>query len=126
MAEHVAVVFDLPQEFTLLFVHLLLSRSRGGLAGIVGTLWPVIIPNWFGDAFSIFLLREFFLTIPEEDLDAARVDGLGELRVLTSVVVRALRSRTNTCVRPCRSPPPRFEAAVVNATFEPSPEIDGS
>src|SRR5204862_3023895 len=55
---------------------------------LVGTLWPVIIPNWLGDAFSIFLLRQFFLTIPEEYLDAARVDGCGELRILATVVVR--------------------------------------
>ena len=51
-------------------------------------LWPLIIPNWLGDAFSIFLLRQFFLTIPEEYLDAARVDGCGELRILTTVVLR--------------------------------------
>jgi multiple sugar transport system permease protein len=55
---------------------------------LVGTLWPVIIPSWLGDAFSIFLLRQFFLTIPEEYLDAARVDGCGEFRILTTVVVR--------------------------------------
>src|SRR5207253_3620149 len=55
---------------------------------LIGTLWPVIIPNWLGDAFSIFLLRQFFLTIPEEYLDAARVDGCGELRILGTVVVR--------------------------------------
>jgi multiple sugar transport system permease protein len=55
---------------------------------LVGTLWPLILPNWLGDAFSIFLLRQFFLTIPEEYLDAARVDGCGELRILTTVVLR--------------------------------------
>src|SRR5437879_4386577 len=55
---------------------------------LIGTLWPLIIPNWFGDAFSIFLLRQFFLTIPEEYLDAARVDGCGELRILMTVVLR--------------------------------------
>src|SRR5262249_45281966 len=49
---------------------------------LVGNLGPLIIPNWFGDAFSIFLLRQFFMTIPEEYLDAARVDGCGELRIL--------------------------------------------
>jgi multiple sugar transport system permease protein len=54
----------------------------------VGSLWPLIIPNWLGDAFSIFLLRQFFLTIPEEYLDAARVDGCGEVRILTTVVLR--------------------------------------
>jgi len=56
--------------------------------GLVGGLAPLIIPSWFGDAFSIFLLRQFFLTIPEEYLDAARVDGCGELRILTTVVCR--------------------------------------
>ena len=56
--------------------------------GLVGELGPLIIPNWFGDAFSIFLLRQFFLTIPEEYLDAARVDGCGELRILVTVVLR--------------------------------------
>jgi multiple sugar transport system permease protein len=54
----------------------------------LGSLWPLIIPAWFGDAFSIFLLRQFFLTVPEEYLDAARVDGCGELRILTTVVLR--------------------------------------
>jgi multiple sugar transport system permease protein len=55
---------------------------------LIGGLAPLIIPSWFGDAFSIFLLRQFFLTIPEEYLDAARVDGCGELRILATVVVR--------------------------------------
>ena len=55
---------------------------------LVGTLGPLIIPNWFGDAFSIFLLRQFFMTIPEEYLDAARVDGCGEFRILLTVVLR--------------------------------------
>jgi multiple sugar transport system permease protein len=55
---------------------------------LVGSLGPLIIPNWFGDAFSIFLLRQFFLTIPEEYLDAARVDGCGELRIQATVVLR--------------------------------------
>jgi len=55
---------------------------------LIGTLWPLIIPAWLGDAFSIFLLRQFFLTIPEEYLDAARVDGCGEFRILLTVVLR--------------------------------------
>jgi multiple sugar transport system permease protein len=55
---------------------------------LVGSLWPLILPNWFGDAFAIFLLRQFFLTVPQEYVDAARVDGCGELRILTTVVCR--------------------------------------
>lgn len=52
-----------------------------------GTLWPLIVPMAFGDAYSIFLLRQFLLTIPREYLDAARVDGCGELRTLLKVVL---------------------------------------
>jgi multiple sugar transport system permease protein len=52
-----------------------------------GTLWPLIIPMAFGDAFAIFLLRQFLLTIPDEYLDSAKVDGCGELRTLIRVVI---------------------------------------
>jgi len=52
-----------------------------------GTLWPLIIPMAFGDAFSIFLLRQFLMTIPNEYLDAAKVDGCGDLRTLLKVVL---------------------------------------
>ena len=65
-----------------------------------GTLWPLIIPMAFGDAFSIFLLRQFLLTIPQEYLDAAKVDGCGDLRALLRVVAAdgaSRRSRPSRC-----------------------------
>ncbi|MEW2548219.1 carbohydrate ABC transporter permease [Streptomyces sp. NPDC047002] len=52
-----------------------------------GSLWPLIIPMAFGDAYSIFLLRQFLLTIPNEYIESAKVDGCGELRTLLRVVV---------------------------------------
>jgi multiple sugar transport system permease protein len=76
----------LPAQVTAVPLYVMWSKL-----GLVGTLWPVILPNWFGDAFSIFLLRQFFLTIPEEYADAARVDGCGELRVMLTVVLRLAR-----------------------------------
>nr|WP_221378274.1 carbohydrate ABC transporter permease [Actinoplanes polyasparticus] len=60
-------------------------------AGLTGSLWPLIIPALFGDAFCIFLLRQFLLTIPSEYLDAARVDGCGEWRTLLRVVLPMAR-----------------------------------
>ena len=42
---------------------------------LTGTLWPLIVPLGFGDAFSIFLLRQFLVTVPREYMDAAKVDG---------------------------------------------------
>ena len=55
--------------------------------GLTGSLWPLILPNLLGDAFSIFLLRQFFLTIPKEYTEAARLDGCGELRTMLRVIV---------------------------------------
>jgi len=59
--------------------------------GLTGSLWPLILPMLAGDAFSIFLLRQFMVTIPDEYLDAARVDGCGEWRTLLRVVVPMAR-----------------------------------
>lgn len=55
--------------------------------GWIGTSLPLIVPNYFGGAFSIFLLRQFFLTIPLELSDAARIDGCGEFGIYRRVVL---------------------------------------
>jgi len=56
--------------------------------GWLDTLWPLIVPHWFGGGpFFIFLLRQFFLTIPRELEDAARIDGAGTWRVFTRIVL---------------------------------------
>jgi multiple sugar transport system permease protein len=79
----VLIAMMLPPQVTVIPVYVMWAKLH-----LVGTLWPLILPNLLGDAFSIFLLRQFFLTIPEEYLDAARVDGCGEFRILTTVVLR--------------------------------------
>ena len=53
----------------------------------IGSLKPLIVPSFFGDAFSIFLLRQFFLTIPKELSDAGRVDGATEFQLMWRVIV---------------------------------------
>ena len=55
--------------------------------GWIGTFRPLWIPAWFGSAFNIFLLRQFFLTIPRELSDAATVDGCSELQVFRHVIL---------------------------------------
>ena len=55
--------------------------------GWVGTFKPLWVTAWFGSAFSIFLLRQFFLGLPKDLLDAARIDGCSELEILWHVVV---------------------------------------
>jgi multiple sugar transport system permease protein len=84
----VLVALMLPPQVTVVPLYVMWAKFHPFGFDFIGTLWPVILPNWLGDAFSIFLLRQFFLTIPEEYLDAARVDGCGELRILTTVVLR--------------------------------------
>jgi multiple sugar transport system permease protein len=79
----VLVALMLPPQVTVVPLYVMWAKLH-----LVGTLWPLIVPNFFGDAFAIFLLRQFFMTIPEEYIDAARVDGCGELRILTTVVCR--------------------------------------
>lgn len=53
----------------------------------IGSLKPLIVPSFFGDAFSIFLLRQFFLTIPRELSDAARVEGASDFQILRRVII---------------------------------------
>jgi multiple sugar transport system permease protein len=72
----------LPQQVTAVPLYVLFAKLH-----LVGTLAPLVLPSFFGDAFSIFLLRQFFLTIPQDYVDAARVDGAGEWRILRQVVV---------------------------------------
>jgi multiple sugar transport system permease protein len=79
----VLLAMMLPPQVTIIPVYVMFAHLH-----LVGTVWPLIIPNWFGDAFSIFLLRQFFMTIPNEYLDAARIDGCGELRIMFQVVAR--------------------------------------
>jgi multiple sugar transport system permease protein len=79
----VLVALMLPPQVTVVPLYVMWAKLD-----LVGSLWPLILPNWFGDAFAIFLLRQFFLTIPQEYIDAARVDGCGEIRILLTVVLR--------------------------------------
>lgn len=59
--------------------------------GWIGTLAPLIVPSFFGDAFSIFLLRQFMRSIPDELSDAARIDGANELTILLRIIVPLAR-----------------------------------
>lgn len=58
--------------------------------GIYGTFWGVILPT-AATALGIFLARQFFLSIPDELLEAAKLDGAGQLRIFWSVVLPLAR-----------------------------------
>jgi multiple sugar transport system permease protein len=59
--------------------------------GFVGTWVPLIAPHFFANAYNVFLLRQFFLTIPREMDDAAAIDGAGTLRTLWYVIIPQAR-----------------------------------
>ena len=55
--------------------------------GLVGSFWPLIIPAFFGYPFYIVILRQFMLTIPDELLEAAEIDGANRFRTYLSVIL---------------------------------------
>jgi multiple sugar transport system permease protein len=55
--------------------------------GWTGTWLPLIVPHFFANAYNVFLLRQYFLTIPRDLDEAAMIDGAGPFRILRSVVI---------------------------------------
>jgi multiple sugar transport system permease protein len=55
--------------------------------GWINTFYPLIVPAFFGNAFFIFLLRQFYMSIPTELEDAAKIDGLGTVGILWRIIV---------------------------------------
>ncbi len=55
--------------------------------GWINTFLPLIAPAWFGNAYAIFLMRQFFMTIPRELEEAALIDGATTLKIIWSVIV---------------------------------------
>lgn len=59
--------------------------------GWIGTFRPLWVPAWFGNAFNIFLLRQFFRTIPAELSEAARIDGCSEWAIFREIILPLAR-----------------------------------
>ena len=77
----------LPPQVSIIPLYLVWAQNFH----LTGTLWPLIIPLAFGDAFSIFLLRQFMLTVPRSYLEAAKMDGCGDFRTMVSVVIPMIK-----------------------------------
>ena len=71
----------LPPQVTLVPTFILFVKL-----GWLDSFKPLIVPAFFGQAFYIFLLRQFFMTIPRSLEEAARIDGCGYLRTFTTVI----------------------------------------
>lgn len=69
------------------FVTLIPTYTFFQRIGWVGTWLPLIVPAYFGNAYNVFLLRQYFMTLPRELDEAAKVDGAGPFRILWSIIL---------------------------------------
>jgi multiple sugar transport system permease protein len=76
----------LPGQVTMIPLYIIFRK-----VGWVGTIAPLVVPTFFGNAFFVFLLRQFFLTIPLELTDAARIDGANELDILWRIMLPLIK-----------------------------------
>ncbi len=76
----------LPSQVRLLPTYVLFNKL-----GWVDTLLPLIVPQFFANAYDVFLLRQFFMTIPLELDDAAKIDGASPLQILMYIILPQAR-----------------------------------
>jgi len=76
----------LPRQVTLIPVYVIFQEI-----GWVDTLLPLIVPNFFANAYDVFLLRQFFMTIPLDLDEAAKLDGASPLQILLYVILPMAR-----------------------------------
>lgn len=76
----------LPGQVTMIPLYVIFRQL-----GWVGTILPLVVPSFFGNTFFVFLLRQFFKTIPNELTDAARIDGANELGILWYIMLPLIK-----------------------------------
>lgn len=77
--------FMIPQQVTFIPIYLMFSK-----AGLLQSLIPQIL-SFISNAFGIFLLRQYFMQIPEEIIEAARLDDAGELKIILRIMIPMAR-----------------------------------
>jgi multiple sugar transport system permease protein len=75
-----------PGTVTVVPLYLMMAQ-----VGLRNTFWALVLPFMFGSPYAIFLLREYFRTIPADLINAARIDGASTLDVIVHVVLPASR-----------------------------------
>ncbi|MGM0879021.1 MAG: carbohydrate ABC transporter permease [Bacillota bacterium] len=75
-------VMMIPGQVTMIPLFLIFEKI-----GLVGTPYPLIIPAFFGVPFYIFLLRQFFMGLPDSLREAAKIDGAGEFRIYWQIML---------------------------------------
>ncbi|MED1792121.1 MULTISPECIES: carbohydrate ABC transporter permease [Brevibacillus] len=77
----VLLAFMIPGQVTFIPVYLMLAD-----AGMIKSLWPQILP-FMSNAFGIFLLRQYFMQIPQEIVESARLDNASEFKIIWKIMI---------------------------------------
>lgn len=77
----IIILMILPVQVTLLPNYILLDNI-----GLIGSYWAVILPGIF-NTFGVFLMKQVFASVPDECIEAARIDGAGHIQVLLKIVI---------------------------------------
>lgn len=72
----------LPFQVTLIPLYGIWTKLGG-----INTFAPLVVPSFFGSAYNIFLLKQFYQTVPDSYLDSGRIDGASELRILFQILM---------------------------------------
>ena len=75
------IVMMMPYQVTLVPNYIILDRT-----GLIGSYWSIILPGVFS-TFGVFLLRQFMINIPDDYCEAAKIDGAGYWKSLTSILL---------------------------------------
>ena len=75
-------VMMIPTEVTMIPTFILYSKLN-----LVGTYVPMFVQSFFGRPFMIFLLRQFFMNLPRDLEDAARIDGASEIKIYSQIIL---------------------------------------
>ncbi|GBF77475.1 sugar ABC transporter permease [Paenibacillus sp. 598K] len=76
----------LPFQVTMIPIYMIFKDM-----GLTGSYWPLIIPTFTGAPLYIFLLRQFFMSIPDTIIQAARIDGASESRIYVTIILPLCR-----------------------------------
>lgn len=80
------IVMMLPYQVTLVPNYMVLDRLK-----LLGSYWAIIFPGVF-TTFGVFLVRQFMKNIPDEYIEAAKIDGAGYFNIFTRIVVPQVKS----------------------------------
>jgi len=78
----ILITMMVPSCVTIIPQYILFSKL-----GWLNTFWPIIVPAWFAYPYNVFLLRQFYKTIPAALDEAARIDGANEWQIFTKIIV---------------------------------------